>query len=142
MGGNKGSILTLQGWGGKAQPGSHTTSFRLAPLRRATVGMPAHWVQAVKVQGHSVLQYFRFCDVSNFCTYMYIISIIMSILNVQICVWGSFCLILSTRSEHMLLTSQKRICIASPYSCQRHGPFNINLFQYALGLCVSKNVVI
>lgn len=58
MGGNEGSILMLQGWGGKAQPGTHTISIRLAPLRRAGVGTPAHWVQAAQeiwltVHGHA-----------------------------------------------------------------------------------------
>lgn len=48
----------LQSWGGTAQPGTHTVSIRLAPLRRAGVGTPAHWVQAAQgiwltVQGHA-----------------------------------------------------------------------------------------
>lgn len=58
MGGNEGSILMLQGWGGKAQAGTHTVSIRLAPQRRAGVDTPAHWVQAAQgiwltVHGHA-----------------------------------------------------------------------------------------
>lgn len=58
MGGDEESILMLQGWGGKAQPGTQTISIRLAPLRRAGVGMSAHWVQAaqgiwLELHGHA-----------------------------------------------------------------------------------------
>jgi len=42
----------------KTQPGTHTISIRLAPLKRAGMGTPAHWVQAAQeiwltVHGHA-----------------------------------------------------------------------------------------